>query len=185
MRHNPVFNNSRIVAAKNVLTLRDAIQHLNMVWPRSKKLSCPYHVDKTPSLHLYEKTNSWTCFSCGATGDAYGLVAAYTGTPVETVLKQYAAKGPTFRAPKPNPTAIRKRIRITFLAHTQRMFLAIRNSDLDDWQKDLLLLEAAELADKWKAGLDEQPLSDAVEAVQKKVPALVDAFLEARKLSSV
>lgn len=31
--------------------------------------SCPFHTDKTPSFYIY-KTNTFHCFSCGASGDS-------------------------------------------------------------------------------------------------------------------
>jgi hypothetical protein len=35
--------------------------------------TCPFHVDKTPSLKVY-RTNDWYCFSCNAGGDVVDLV---------------------------------------------------------------------------------------------------------------
>lgn len=36
---------------------------------RSHKTECPFHDDKEPSLVFYNKTNTYFCFGCGATGD--------------------------------------------------------------------------------------------------------------------
>jgi len=35
---------------------------------------CPIHNEKSPSLKIYKKTNSFKCFGCGAGGDAITLV---------------------------------------------------------------------------------------------------------------
>lgn len=32
---------------------------------------CPFHGENTPSFAMYEETNTYYCFSCGATGDSY------------------------------------------------------------------------------------------------------------------
>ena len=74
------------------MNLYDAVETLNIRWPGSGKLPCPLHVDKTPSLHLYANTNSWTCFSCQETGDSYGLIAAFTGKSLAQVFAQYKPK---------------------------------------------------------------------------------------------
>lgn len=36
---------------------------------RNKKCLCPFHLEKTPSLVVYEETQSFYCFGCGAGGD--------------------------------------------------------------------------------------------------------------------
>lgn len=39
------------------------------------KICCPFHGEKTPSLHLYEETNSWWCFGeCSEGGDLIEFV---------------------------------------------------------------------------------------------------------------
>lgn len=36
---------------------------------------CPFHDDKTPSMKIYEATNSFYCFGCGSGGDVIDFVA--------------------------------------------------------------------------------------------------------------
>ena len=45
---------------------------------RSRKISCPFHDDKTPSFHVYETADEgWFCFGCRRHGHtAYDLAAA-------------------------------------------------------------------------------------------------------------
>jgi hypothetical protein len=42
--------------------------------PRSRKVSCPFHEDRTPSLHVYHQpAQGWACFGCGRGGSVYDL----------------------------------------------------------------------------------------------------------------
>lgn len=87
------------------MALTEALEILGLDWPRDNKLTCPTGhssegVKSTPSLHLYEKTDSFYCFSCGATGDAYGLIALWTHTEIVEVLKQYG-DGPSGKLAHP------------------------------------------------------------------------------------
>ncbi|MCL2796775.1 MAG: CHC2 zinc finger domain-containing protein [Firmicutes bacterium] len=40
---------------------------------------CPFHKDNSPSFHVYDKTNSFHCFSCGASGSGIDFVMRATG----------------------------------------------------------------------------------------------------------
>jgi hypothetical protein len=43
---------------------------------RSRKVRCPLHDDRTPSLHVYEEPSAgWYCFGCGRGGTVYDLAA--------------------------------------------------------------------------------------------------------------
>jgi hypothetical protein len=47
---------------------------------RNHKLSCPFHEDRTPSLHVFPTPErGWCCFSCGRGGSIYDLAAAMWG----------------------------------------------------------------------------------------------------------
>lgn len=49
---------------------------------RSGKVRCPFHDDRTPSLHLYEDpTRGWYCFGCGRGGSIYDLAALLWNRP--------------------------------------------------------------------------------------------------------
>lgn len=44
---------------------------------RDNKISCPFHEDRTPSLHVYPSPNrGWYCYGCGRGGSIYDLAAA-------------------------------------------------------------------------------------------------------------
>jgi DNA primase len=42
----------------------------------NKKMTvhCLFHDDRCPSLCLYEETNTYYCFACGANGDSYNMI---------------------------------------------------------------------------------------------------------------
>ena len=47
---------------------------------RDGKVSCPFHEDRTPSLHVYERPEQgWYCFGCGRGGSIYDLAAELYG----------------------------------------------------------------------------------------------------------
>lgn len=95
------------------MKLADALDLCGLPWPRSKMLKCPEHADKTPSLRLYPNTDSFYCFSCGANGDAYGLVALLTGIPVAAVLARHSEPSTSLLRPRSHydiDTLISKRL---------------------------------------------------------------------------
>jgi hypothetical protein len=58
--------------------------------PRHRKVTCPFHEDEEPSLHVYrEAARGWFCFSCRRGGSVYDLAAALWDEPT---------RGPAFRA---------------------------------------------------------------------------------------
>ena len=62
---------------KAQLTIVETIMHYGLKPDHNGRLSCPFHPDKTPSLQLYIKTNTWTCFSsnCDAgSGDVIDFI---------------------------------------------------------------------------------------------------------------
>ena len=47
---------------------------------RSGKVRCPFHEDRTPSLHVYEDPQrGWYCFGCGRGGSIYDFAALLLG----------------------------------------------------------------------------------------------------------
>lgn len=50
--------------------------------PRSGKIACPFHNDRTPSLHVYpEPGRGWYCFGCGRGGSVYDFGAQLWDLP--------------------------------------------------------------------------------------------------------
>lgn len=53
---------------------------LGVTASREGKVSCPFHEDRTPSLHVYDSADrGWTCFGCGRGGSVYDLAAELWG----------------------------------------------------------------------------------------------------------
>ncbi len=47
---------------------------------RNRKVSCPFHDDEQPSLHVYPTgERGWCCFSCRRGGTIYDLAAGLWG----------------------------------------------------------------------------------------------------------
>jgi DNA primase len=66
-----------ITEIKSHLQLIAAVLHYGLKPDAQNRLHCPWHEDKTPSLQLYPKTNTWTCFSsnCNAgSGDVIDFI---------------------------------------------------------------------------------------------------------------
>ncbi len=62
---------------KQQLTITQVLQHYHLKPDKNNRLLCPFHPDKTPSLQIYPKTNTYCCFSsnCNAgTGDAIQFI---------------------------------------------------------------------------------------------------------------
>ena len=87
---------------KSRLTLQTVLHHYNLTPDKNNRLCCPWHDDKTPSLQLYPKTNTWTCFSSNCTagsGDVIDFVMRMEkGTKHEALVKCKELIG---SAPKP------------------------------------------------------------------------------------
>jgi hypothetical protein len=75
---------------------------------RDGKVSCPFHEDRTPSLHVYARAEQgWYCFGCGRGGSIYDLAAELYGLPargrgfvrLRALLQQ---RFPECRSPMPN-----------------------------------------------------------------------------------
>lgn len=69
-----------ITEIKQRLTITQVLSHYNQKPDNNNRLRCPWHDDKTPSLQIYPKTGTWTCFSanCEAgSGDVIDYVMKY------------------------------------------------------------------------------------------------------------
>ncbi len=48
---------------KSRLNMEQVLDHYGLKMDRNKRLLCPFHDDKTPSMQVYPETGTWTCFS--------------------------------------------------------------------------------------------------------------------------
>ena len=88
---------------KTRLTIKEVLDHYNLKPDRNHRLLCPFHDDKTPSLQVYPKTNTWTCFStnCSAgSGDVIDFIMKYEQVSKhEAIEKAKTLAGATGIAP--------------------------------------------------------------------------------------
>jgi DNA primase len=56
-----------IADIKTRLPISQVLQHYNLQPDKNSRLRCPFHPDKTPSLQIYPKTNTYCCFSSNCT----------------------------------------------------------------------------------------------------------------------
>jgi DNA primase len=59
---------------------------------RSYKACCPFHQEKTPSFVVFPETQSFHCFGCGQSGDAFTFVMKAEGLEFPDALRRLAAK---------------------------------------------------------------------------------------------
>ena len=90
------------------LSILTVLSHYTLKPDKNHRLCCPFHPDKTPSLQVYPKTNTWTCFSsnCNAgSGDPIDFIMRKEGiTKHEAILKAQEFIGlPSEPKPKPEP----------------------------------------------------------------------------------
>jgi len=84
----------KIQEIKQRLPINTVFKHYHLQCDRNHRLKCPFHDDKTPSMQVYPKTNTWTCFSSNCTagsGDQVDFIMKMEGiSKHEAILK---AKG--------------------------------------------------------------------------------------------
>ena len=78
---------------KAALSIQTVLNHYNLSPDRNQRLNCPWHNDKTPSLQIYPKTNTWTCFSSNCTagsGDTIEMIQKMEKCTKHEALKKAA-----------------------------------------------------------------------------------------------
>ena len=64
---------------------------------RDRKVRCPLHPDRTPSLHVYEDpARGWYCFGCRRGGSVYDLAGALWSSGPSTGAGGRSLRGPRF-----------------------------------------------------------------------------------------
>ena len=76
---------------KQRLSIQAVLSRYQLPVDRNNRINCPFHNDKTPSMQIYPKTGTWTCFSsnCSAgSGDQIDFIMKREGcTKHEAILK--------------------------------------------------------------------------------------------------
>lgn len=58
---------------KDTLSIKQVAKDYGIRLNRAGKASCPFHIEKTPSLSFNEKRRLFKCFGCDASGDVITL----------------------------------------------------------------------------------------------------------------
>ena len=94
---------------KEQLTINQVLQHYGLQPDKNDRLVCPFHPDKTPSLQIYPKTNTYCCFSsnCKAgTGDQVQFIQLKENcNKHEALIKATALLNGNTTAPPQEPAA--------------------------------------------------------------------------------
>lgn len=100
---------------KKRVSLDDLLGRLGYTLGHSRKIKCPAHEDKTPSLHVYPNGLGWYCYSCGAGGSVIDFYMHYTRLDftgaVTALADMYGIEGGQLK--NTDKIAIVKRRRIT------------------------------------------------------------------------
>ena len=73
---------------KSHLSIETVLSHYNLTPDRNHHLKCPFHEDQDPSLKIYQSTNTFHCFGCGAAGDVIEFIEQYENlTKHDAIMK--------------------------------------------------------------------------------------------------
>jgi len=78
---------------KAALSIQTVLNHYNLSPDRNHRLNCPWHNDKTTSVQIHPKTNTWTCFSSNCTagsGDVIEMIQKMEKCTKHQALKKAA-----------------------------------------------------------------------------------------------
>jgi DNA primase len=79
---------------KSQLSIIQVLSYYGLKADKNSRINCPFHDDKTPSMQIYEKTNTYCCFSgnCNAgTGDAIQFIEKKENCSKHEALKKATA----------------------------------------------------------------------------------------------
>ena len=76
VKKNSDYINNQFDFIKSEIDIMELIDQYDDLEPISNNnmMLCPFHSENTPSLHIYEMSNSWYCFGCGKGGSIIDFV---------------------------------------------------------------------------------------------------------------
>ena len=118
-------------AINKLVSIELMLQHFGLYCNSSGKVSCPFHVDNTPSLKVYAgKQNRWYCFSCKRGGgplEFYAFKRKLTFTDAaEKLAKQF------------NITALKVLMPKSLTNRRREISASVYVQELDGWEKKFL-----------------------------------------------
>jgi DNA primase len=99
-----------ITEIKQKLSIHIVLEHYHLEPDKHGRVCCPFHDDKTPSLQIYPKTNTFHCFGCGKSGDTIEFIQQKQGiSKHEAILKAQELIGvPVLSNTNPQPKVVNK-----------------------------------------------------------------------------
>jgi len=103
LRNTKKLSTMEIRDIKASLSIITVLHHYGLKPDKHDMLACPFHEDKSPSLKIYTKTNTFHCFGCGATGDGIQFIEMFSKlTKHEAIEKAKTLVDPNYIiTPKP------------------------------------------------------------------------------------
>src|SRR5690242_2245925 len=101
---------------------------------RTYKGLCPFHQEKSPSFIVYPESQSFHCFGCGKSGDAFSFLMALDNIDFRdalTILAERAGVDLQASAPRKDPEQDRRKDRLIDLNERAAAFFqnALWNTD--------------------------------------------------------
>ena len=87
-----MFKPDALKLIKDSVSIYDVLSCYNLSTNRSGFVVCPFHAEKTASMKIYGKTNTYKCFGCGAFGDVIDFVAKMETATVRDAMEILAAR---------------------------------------------------------------------------------------------
>jgi len=79
-----------ILSRVRTISITQVVSDLGYELQQFRKLCCPFHDEKNPSLVLYPQTNSYHCFGCGRHGDVINFYAGVSGQDYTAAMHELA-----------------------------------------------------------------------------------------------
>ncbi|MGA0558904.1 CHC2 zinc finger domain-containing protein [Larkinella sp. VNQ87] len=79
-----------LLAQTRGISILRVVSDLGYVLHENRKIVCPFHTEKTPSLVVYPQTNSYHCFGCGRHGDVIHFYAGVSRLEYTAAMHQLA-----------------------------------------------------------------------------------------------
>ena len=161
-----------ITQIKQQLPISQVLAHYGLKADRNGRLCCPFHADKTPSLQVYDKTNTFCCFSanCQAgTGDVIDFIQLKEKSSKHAaILKAKELTGVAAAVPLANPDPAealpRRAVLLRFWQGVQKSMAASKRAREYaagrslDWQKLEIGFAGEKLAESWNEALKKSAL---------------------------
>lgn len=87
-----MFKHNALETIKNSVSIYDILGCYNLSTNRAGFIVCPFHAEKTPSMKIYSKTNTYKCFGCGVFGDVIDFVAKMEKVNTRNAMEIIATK---------------------------------------------------------------------------------------------